>query len=562
MFAKNDNYQQIDLFGLSNKLSKKQNKLWDKSREHLFFKEIFSKIDEAPFSCLYSKQKSRPNTPVNQLVGALILKHLNNWTYRDLFTNLNFNMLTRHAIGIQRIDEDVFAEASIFNFQNRVIKHFNKTGIDLINLTFDKLTSSQLKRYDVDTTIQRGDSFLIGSNIVDMSRLHLLVEMIIRVYKVLSSADKNKVQELLQNYIDDKSLSYVYKIKREDLPREYSKLAEVYQNILSILGTKYEDEEVYQLFIRVNNEHFEQDLKGNTGAVKKMNSGILFHPDDPEATYRKKQNIHSKGYVGHISETSNPNNEIDLITDVKVEQNNIGDAEILENRLPKMIDKTPNLKEYFADGMYGSPGVDIILDDNNIRLYQKAIRGQKSKGDIKIIEDGTDLWVTCGGGQKIKPYLTNRKKTIQKERLEEGAKSDLRWGVAFDEKICSSCPLAGKCNTVKSGGKRTNKTRKFYFTNKKILAQRRAQNMAHLEGNKIHTRANVEATVKENKRGIKNGKVRVRRWIRVSFHVVLTAIAVNFTRIHSKITKKITKSFSQRYLYITTAEMNNDYWAA
>jgi len=65
-------------------------------------------------------------------VGSLILKHLFNWTYEELFRNLNFNILTRHAIGIDSIEENVFSEASIFNFQNKVIDYFVQSGKDLL----------------------------------------------------------------------------------------------------------------------------------------------------------------------------------------------------------------------------------------------------------------------------------------------------------------------------------------------------------------------------------------------------------------------------------------------
>jgi len=42
----------------------------------------------------------------------------------------------------------------------------------------------------------------------------------------------------------------------------------------------------------------------------------------------------------------------------------------------------------------------------------------------------------------------------------------------------------------------------------------------------------VEATVKEAKKGIKNGKVRVRGLVRVSFYMILTSIGINLKRIH------------------------------
>jgi hypothetical protein len=45
-------------------------------------------------------------------------------------------------------------------------------------------------------------------------------------------------------------------------------------------------------------------------------------------------------------------------------------------------------------------------------------------------------------------------------------------------------------------------------------------------------RANVEATIKEVKRGIKNGKSRLRGLIRNRFYLTFTSISVNLTRIH------------------------------
>lgn len=44
----------------------------------------------------------------------------------------------------------------------------------------------------------------------------------------------------------------------------------------------------------------------------------------------------------------------------------------------------------------------------------------------------------------------------------------------------------------------------------------------------------LEATVKEAKRGMRNNKVRVRRRISVSLHMIFTAIGINLTRIHQK----------------------------
>ena len=96
MFKKNEGHKQLNIFAETNNLTIKQTKLWQKSKEHYFYKEIFTNIDEQIFSALYSSKLSRPNVPVNQLVGSLILKHLYNWTYEQLFTNLN--LIFSHAM--------------------------------------------------------------------------------------------------------------------------------------------------------------------------------------------------------------------------------------------------------------------------------------------------------------------------------------------------------------------------------------------------------------------------------------------------------------------------------
>lgn len=85
MFRKNEDYKQFSLFGVEQRLSDRQKKLLLGSIEHKFFELIFTKIDEDRFRVLYSDKYSRPNVPVNQLVGALILKHLYDWTYQELF---------------------------------------------------------------------------------------------------------------------------------------------------------------------------------------------------------------------------------------------------------------------------------------------------------------------------------------------------------------------------------------------------------------------------------------------------------------------------------------------
>jgi len=224
MFKKNESHKQYSLFSVTDSLSDSQRSLMETSIEHSFFVNIFSKINEKDFEVLYSTKKSRPNVPVNQSVGALILKNLYNWTYQQLFMNLNFNLLTRHAIGVQNLGGSVFAEASIFNFQKKVIEYYIQTGKDLLTEVFDSLTSAQLKEFGIKTDIQRGDSFLLGSNIFDYTRLQLLIEVLLRFFRILDDEDKETYLKLLSVYTKQTAGQYIYKIEKDDLPKEIKQL--------------------------------------------------------------------------------------------------------------------------------------------------------------------------------------------------------------------------------------------------------------------------------------------------------------------------------------------------
>jgi hypothetical protein len=85
-------YQQISLFDSLGFLSERKQKILEKSWAKPFSDIIFSTIDEMIFAPLYSdKRNSRPNAPVNVIVGALILKELNGLTDDEIIEECEFD---------------------------------------------------------------------------------------------------------------------------------------------------------------------------------------------------------------------------------------------------------------------------------------------------------------------------------------------------------------------------------------------------------------------------------------------------------------------------------------
>ena len=150
MFRKNARHFQETLFGFKDELTKKQQKDLTTSEESKFYELIFCNINEEDFACLYSDTDSRPNAPVNAMVSSLIIMQKKSYTYEEFFKNLHFNLLTKTALGLSRLDDIPFCPAKLFNFQNRLSKHYADKGENLLEKTFDNLTLDQIKELKIN----------------------------------------------------------------------------------------------------------------------------------------------------------------------------------------------------------------------------------------------------------------------------------------------------------------------------------------------------------------------------------------------------------------------------
>lgn len=80
--------QQLSIFDRSLHLTERERKCLENSWAKVFSDEIFPAIDEERFRVLYSENASRPNTPVNVIVGALIIKELFDLSDDEVVENL------------------------------------------------------------------------------------------------------------------------------------------------------------------------------------------------------------------------------------------------------------------------------------------------------------------------------------------------------------------------------------------------------------------------------------------------------------------------------------------
>lgn len=518
MFKKNTIHFQQNLFGIESRLSEKKRKKLENSKEALFYKLLFCSIDENDFAPLFSEKGSRPNAPINALIASILLQNSNGWTGEELLNRIDFDLLTRTALGLHDLDETPFCETTFYNFQNRLLTHFIQTGKNLLEIVFDKLTAQQLKQLKIKTNIQRMDSFQALSNIRSYSRIQLLVEMLIRLHRILDEKDKKRFEELLSAYTSKTSSKFVYNLKRSDIPHELKKLAHVYHQLYKSLKERYHDIEVFRTFERIYKEHF--SIVSDRIEVKdsqELSSGVLQSPDDLDATYRHKNGKDYRGQVVTVTETANPDNELNLITDVTVDSNNIDDSTILNNRIDTMKEKTPDLEELHTDGAYGSSDNDRKMEKENITHVQTAVRGRSAHVEIRVEE------------------VSPRKHRVScPHQSVASEKTKKRFKASFKKSMCLKCSCRKDCPTIIQKHSRV-----FYFDENTVYLHKRIHAIEQLPVERQKLRPNVEATVKEFTKAFNHkGKLRVRGKFKALLFAFAMSIGINFSRIYSYVMER------------------------
>ncbi len=515
VFRTNETHQQQDIFGIETRLAPDLWKRLRESKEYAFYTEVFCRIPEALFADLYADTPAtRPNAPVNVLVGAMILQHLNDWTFEELLDRVGFDLKVRAALGLWSLDRESFCRATLFNFQKRLRDDMAATGRDKFQAVFDGLTEDQLKRFGLSGAIQRCDSTQIGSNIREYTRIELLVEVVLRMWRVLGDAHQAEHADRFAPYVGAKtSGQFLYRLRKSEIGATLEGLGHLYAWMVEALNADYGSTEIHRIVRRVFAEQFTRvEEKIAVRPAEQIGSDTLQSPDDPDATFHKKDEEAYHGFVLHATETAGPENALQLVVDVAVAPNNQADSKILHERLPEMHGKTPDLRELHTDGVYGSEDNDRRQAELGIEAVQTAICGRVPQAPMQIHRDEAGLLhVRCAAGHRV-----------------QGGAATKHYKAEFSAANCAGCPFAGQClaQPRASGG------RTFYFTEADVLRQARHRRIETLPEERRTLRANIEATMKQFKAPCRNGKLRTRGRCAASRYGFLRAIAINFGRIY------------------------------
>ncbi len=525
MYKANKKHNQPPLFSNVQELKDKHRQRLEQSWAGEFYRQFFCRLKEGSFCCLYADHPSRPNIPVNVLVALDTLKAGFGWSDEELYDHFTFDVQVRYALGYHSLNEGDFDIRTLYNFRRRLSQYNLEHGVNLLEQCFEDITDQQLIAFQVKTTQQRMDSTMLASNILDSSRLQLAAELLQRINRLLSEADRVRYAEIFGPYLKDTTNQYVYRIKgKEQVQEQLTHIGKILFQLLSELRAGY----TQYPFFRVVERFFTENFRAESVTVlpkegKELSSGCLQSLDDLEASYRQKGQRYYKGYVANLTETCHPENPVQLITKTQVAPNNVDDPRLLLAALPNLVERT-DLKQLYTDAGFGSPQVDQVLRQQQVVQIQSAIRGTRLNPDklhlsSYIIQQnalGQPTQITCPG-----------QCTVSVQPRSTAVKS---FRASFQATDCSACPFHAD-NRCRILWRKKSASFQMDFTQHEVDAAVRRQRCLENQRAPHNLRAAVEAAVRSLKHPFPAAKLPVRGLFRVRSMLIASAAMINIRRL-------------------------------
>ena len=426
--------QQLTFDDSTYHLTDRERKALDKSWAKPFAEEIFPVIDEEPFRVLYCEDNGSPNTPVNIIIGACIIKELLDLSDDEIVEGLMLDVRLQYALHTTSFEEQPLSDKSLSRFRKRCYDYYDKTGIDLIHNCIVSLAGEIAKVMKITGKTRRMDSMMIDANIKKLSRLELIYTCIANLVKRIAKDGGIEIPENLKHYAEANDFNQVfYYAKSSSYAEKCLSLLNDADALISLCGERYGEWEEYILFDRCMAEQTIVDDGSRRLATHEdgtMDSSILQNPSDPEATFRSKAGEEHRGYVANVEESVGENGSV--VTDYQYEQNTYSDSQFLHDSLEKM-DEQDETVIIATDGAYPTPENQKLAESKNIEIASSNMTGRKANdicADFVMNKEKTAI-IQCPAG--IEPISCS------------GPYKNGQMRVTFPAATCNNCPYKDRC---------------------------------------------------------------------------------------------------------------------
>ncbi len=363
---------------------------------------------------------------------------------------------TNTAFGEARIDH-----TTLFKFYQRIEKD------DTAYNFFKELTSSFIIECNISTSKQRVDSFFMHGWLKTLSRYGLFKETI-RVF--LQNLRKQKPgryeeikDELSQNYLENG-----FDLTEKDKDKAHRRISEMAMDLYLIKQAFDNHKQVkhYKSFKTLISV-FEQQCVVKE-ASDKMESGdlpeieirdkptgekIISSPHNTDAEYTRKRDQKVVGHKGFLTETCDPENPVQFITDANLEKATHSDSEEITEIENRLEDNCLKPEELYGDAGFVNGQSILEAEEKGIKLEGPSSgRSQSIEkfGSEQRSLDVADFKVEIEDDSKELVVLScpNGHEPIDQARSKKTGKLLIH----FDNEKCKECPLNNRC-PVKIGAR-------------------------------------------------------------------------------------------------------------
>ena len=335
-------------------LTERERKALEKSWAKIFADEIFPAIDEERFSVLYSDKASRPNAPVNVIIGALIIKELFDYSDDEIVENLMLDLHLQYALHTTSFAEQPISDKTLSRFRKRCYDYETLHGVDLYHDCVKDLSGKIAKIMKLNGRIRRMDSMMIEANIRFLSRMELIYTCISKLVVYLTKKQPDMVSEPLKHYADPNDYNRIFYHQRND-------------DMEAIIQTLQADSDCLLELFKTD---FEETV-GKNGSV---------------------------------------------VTDYQFDKNTHTDRHFLQESLSAM-EKSEEEIILVTDGGYDGQDNVALAKEKNVKLVTTALIGKEAPdalADFEFNEDGTRL-LKCAAGHE--PASQSYTKTTRQCRV-------------------------------------------------------------------------------------------------------------------------------------------------
>jgi hypothetical protein len=426
MSFRSNQEQQLSLNDRMNNLTEREQRILNKSWAKPFGDYIFPMINEERFSVLYS-DNGRPNTPVNIVIGAMILKELTKLTDEEMFESIILDPRYQYALRLTSFEEIPFSDRTMSRFRERLYYYEMDTGEDLLKDEIERLAEEFAKQMKISGTLKRMDSLMVSSSCKRMGRLELIYTCVSNLVKALvKSGESGILPDHFMKYADASNKNaYCYRLTSDEVLLRLEELTADAILLFELTGELCTVYDEYQLLERLLSD---QTHNGVLKPNKEINPNSLQNPSDEDATFRRKGNKTYQGFVANVVEDCGDNGRI--ITQYDYRANQHPDTEFCADVIKSLGEQDEPII-IVADGAFASTENTEAAAKNNIELVATALTGVEPNRIINAFIIENNRVISCPAGHAPIYFEYREEKKMYR--------------MHFNKQACESCPYLTSC---------------------------------------------------------------------------------------------------------------------